>query len=225
MRCLSSYVSSMWCSFACLESWLYLLCWSFFSIVFVNLVNSSMLATRIVSSWRRDRTSMFLKSFRVRNALSKTNWSLFSRCQVVLIKHYATCVCLYVTICVSTWFSMLVIVNALHSYHCFIVILISFWFWYVSTSSKRQFLVVSRVTLTVCKYSLLRCLRSHCFESLCVLIFIEALDLRRASVSSRMLSECVLVVFDRCLTSLIELFWVMFDCLSTFCKLCLYTRS
>ena len=120
---------------------------------------------------------------------------------------------------------MLIVADASHSCHCFIVIFISFWFWCVSTSSRRRSLVVSRVTLTICKHSLLRCLRSHCSESLCVLIFIEALDLRRASVSSRMLFEYVLIVFDRCLTSLIELFWVMFDCLSTLCRLCLYTRS
>ena len=125
----------------------------------------------------------------------------------------------------STWSSMLIVVNASHSCHCFIVILISFWLWCVSTSSRRRSLVVSRVTLTICKHSLLRCLRSHCFESFCVLIFIEALNLRRASVSSRMLSECALIVFDRCLTSLIELFWVMSDCLSTFYRLCFYTRS
>ena len=115
--------------------------------------------------------------------------------------------------------------NASHSCHCFIVIFISFWSWCVSTSSRRRSLVVSRVTLTICKHSLLRCLRSHCFEFLCVLIFIEALDLHRASVSSRMLFECVLVVFDRCLISLIELFWMISDCLSIFCKLCFCTRS
>ena len=134
-QCLLSCVSSMWCSFACLKSWLYLLCWFLFSIAFINLVNSSMLATRVASSWRRDRTSMFLRSFRVRNAFSETNWSLFSRCEAVLIKHYAIYVCFCVTICVSTWFSMLIVANAFYSCHCFIVILISFWFWCVSTSS------------------------------------------------------------------------------------------
>ena len=168
---------------------------------------------------------MFLKSLRIRDALLKTNWSLFSRYESVLIKHYTTYVCLCVTACASTWFSMLIVANASHSCHCFIVILISFWFWCVSTSSRRRSLVVSRVTLTICKHSLLRCLRSHCFESFCVLIFIEVLNLHRASVSSRILFECVLIVFDRCLILLIELFWVMFDCLSTLCKLCLYTRS
>ena len=184
-----------------------------------------MLTARVASSWRRDRTSMFLKSLRIRNVLSKTNWNLFSRCEVKLIEHYAICVCLCVATCASTWSSMLIVANAFHSCHCFIVIFIFFWLWCVSTSSRRRSFVVSRVTLTVCKHSLLRCLRSHCFESLCVLIFIEALDLHRANVSSRMFSECVLVVFDRCLTSLIELFWVMFDCLNTFCRLCFYTRS
>ena len=215
----------MWCSFACLESWLYLLCWFFFSIASVDLVSSSMLATRVVSSWRRDRTSMFLRSLRIRNALLKTNWSVFSRCEAMLVEHYTTCVCLCVATCASTWSSMLIVANALHSCHCFIVILISFWLWCVSTSSRRRFLVVSRVILTICKHSLLRCLRSHCFESLCVLIFIEALDLHRASVLSRMFSKCVLVVFDRCLILLIELSWVMLDCLSIFCKFCLCTRS
>ena len=143
----------------------------------------------------------------------------------MLVEHYATCVCLCVAACALTWSSMLVVANASHSCHCFIVILISFWLWCVSTSSRRRSLVVSRVTLTVCRHSLLRCLRSHCFEFLCVLIFIEALNLHRASVSSRMLSEYVLVVFDRCLISLIELFWVMFDCLNIFYKFCFYTRS
>ena len=137
MRCLLLYVSSMWCSFACLESWLYLLCWSFFSIVSINLVSSSMLTTRVASSWRRDRTSMFLKSLRVRNALLKTNWSLFSWCEVVLIKHYATYVYFCATTCVSTWFSILIVVDVFHSCHCFIVILIFFWFWYVSTIQHR----------------------------------------------------------------------------------------
>ena len=184
-----------------------------------------MLTIRIASSWRRDRTNMFLRSFRIRNALLKTNWSLFSRCEAVLIEYYATCVCLRVATCVSTWSSMLIVANVLYLCYCFIVILIFFWFWCVLTSSKRRFLVVSRVTLTVYKYSLLRCLRSRYSEFFCVLIFIEVLNLRRANVSSRMLSKYVLILFDSCLISLIELFWVMFDCLSTLCRLCLYTRS
>ena len=143
----------------------------------------------------------------------------------MLVEYYTTYICLYIATYISTWSLTLIVANVFHSCHYFIAIFIFFWFWCVSTSSRRRFLVVSRITLTIYKHSLLRCLRSRCFESLCVLIFIEALNLHRANVSSRMLFECVLIVFDRCLTSLIELFWVMFDCLSTLCKLCLYTRS
>ena len=183
-----------------------------------------MLITYIVSLWRRDCTNKFLKSLRVRNALSKTNWSLFSRYETISIEYCATCVSLCVTTYALTWSSMLIVANVFHSCHCFIVIFISFWFWYVSTSLWRRFLVVSRVILTIYKYSLLRCLRFRCFESLCVLIFIEASNLHLASVSSRIFFECVLVVFNRCLTLLIELSWVMLDCLSIFCKFYFCTR-
>ena len=79
------------------------------------------------------------------------------------------------------------------------------------------------IILTICKHFLLRCLRSR-FKFFWVLIFIEILNLYRVNVLFRMLFECVLIVFDRCLTLLIEMFWMMFDCLNTFCKLCLYIR-
>ena len=184
-----------------------------------------MLTARVASSWCRDRTNMFLRSLRVRNALLKIIWSLFSRCEAMLIEHYATYVCLCVAICASTWSSMLIVANASYSCHCFIVILISFWLWCVSTSSRRRFLVVSRVTLTIYKHSLSRYLHLRCSKSFCVLIFIETSNLRHVSVSSHMIFECVSIVFDRCLILLIELSWIMFDCLSILCKLCLYTRS
>ena len=224
MRYLSLCVTSFWCFFAYLKSWLYLLCWFFFLIVFVNFFNSSMLITRVASLWRFDRISMFLRSSRVRNALSETNWSLFSRCEAMLVEHYTTCVCLCVATCVSTWFSMLIVANAFHSCHCFIVILIPFWFWCVSTSSWRRFLILFRMTLTIYKHFLSRGLHLRCSKSFCVLIFIEASNLRRVNVSSHMLFECVLVVFDRYLISLIELSKMMFDCLNIFCKLCFYIR-
>ena len=126
MRCLSLCVSSIWYLLTCLEFWLYILCWSFFLIAFVNFVNSSILTTRVASSWRRDRTSMFLRSLRVRNALLEINRSLFSRCETMLVEYYTTYVCLYIATYASTWSSILIVVNATHSCHCFIVILIFF---------------------------------------------------------------------------------------------------
>ena len=143
----------------------------------------------------------------------------------MLVKHYTTYICFCVIIYVSTWSLMLIIANISHSYHWFIATLSFFYFWYVSTLSWQRFLVVSQRIWSIYKRSLLWCLHFRYFEFFDILIFIEVSNLHRVSVLIRIFFEYILIVFDRCLISMIELSWVIFDCLNILCIFCLCTRS